>query len=86
MNQEQLSKLFGSLSPDKREELIRAANGLLKTQKGQEVMRAIENDPSLQKKLKEAQAKGISKLTKADRDRLLKALGNFGGKQKGGLR
>ena len=75
MKQDNLSGLMGALPPEKREAVIRAANAFMASEDGKKVMRAAERDPSLQKKLKEAEAKGIARLSKKDRDRLLEALG-----------
>ena len=74
MSHDDLKNLLGSLSPEKREQMIRAANGFMQTREGQNLMRALSADPSLGKKLKEAEAKGISRLSAKDRARLLSAL------------
>ena len=74
MNHENLSKLFGALPPQKRESVIRAANAFMASEEGKKVMRAAENDPSLRKRLKEAEMKGIARLSPQERESLLRAL------------
>ena len=57
-----------------REELLRAANTFMQSEQGRAVMQRIEQDPSLRKKLQEAEAKGISKLSAKDRRTIMESL------------
>lgn len=69
-----IDSLFSGKTPAEREALLRQANAFLATKEGQALMQKISKNPSLQQKLREAQAGGISKLSKSDRDMILSIL------------